>query len=300
MMNITVSIISYNQVYYLQQAIDSVLRQTRKPDRLLIIDDHSHDGSQDLIRSYKNNYPDLIETIFHTSNKGIIFSRNEALKNCKEGLHTFLDGDDRFMDEKLEKELIVMERYNHDVIVFSNIIYIDENGHKLFTWADEVTPSEGDVFVQVFSRDFPRNNLFRSELVNINAYWETGEFDSNLDNLYEDYDMRIRLSKKFRTAYCDVPLSEYRLHGSGLSRKGKEAHLRALKYIYNKNKPLLDDLPANEISYINNRITNFLARLSLRASMDALGEVHLRNAIRYMADFILYKSGVSSIRGEQL
>ncbi len=294
-MDICVTVISYNQIEYLGQAIDSVLGQTVRPDRLLIIDDYSDDGSQELIRSYKNNYPELVDTIFHSCNKGIVSSRNEALQNCKEGLHTFLDGDDRFMAEKLEKEIKIMERHAHKIIVFSNINYIDESGRLLYTWSEDVLPRDGDVFVQVFSRDFPRNNLFRSELVNIDAYKQTGEFDTNLDNLYEDYDMRIRLCKRYSTVYCDIPLSEYRIHGMGLSSAGNKAHLEALKYIYNKNKSLLEDLPEKDIRYINKSYMNFLARLSLGASRQALDEMSLINAVRYTADYILYKSGMVSI-----
>lgn len=295
-MKVAVTVISYNQIKYLGEAINSVLRQTLKPDYILIIDDNSNDGSQELIQSYKAKNPHLIDIKLHSKNYGISYCRNEAIYFCKGDLHTFLDGDDRFLSDKIEQETILMKNNNYDVIVFGNVDYIDESGKKIYTWSEGELPPTGDIFVQVFSRDFPKKNLFRSELIKKEAYIEAGNYDMNLYNLYEDYDMRIRLAKKYKGIYCNKSLSEYRLHSEGLSRKCASDHIRALKYIYNKNKSLLDDLPASEKKYVKKRYINNLGMLSFLATKDAVKRNNYREAFKYGIDYLSYKKRSLSMR----
>lgn len=287
-MKIAVTITSYNQIKYLREAIDSVLQQTMQPDHLLIIDDNSNDGSQDLIKAYKENHPGLIDIILHEKNMGIIHARNEAITSCKGDLHTFLDGDDRFLDEKLEQEARLMEKNNYEVIVFGNVNYIDESGNKIFSWAEDVPPPSGDIFNQVFSRDFPKGSLFRSELVRTDIYREIGNYDPNLENLYEDFDMRIRISKQCRAVYCDRILSEYRLLPGGLSGVNKSKHLRILKYIFDKNTGLLDDLPSPERRAIIKKYMNLLGKMSLQASKEAMKSNKYAQATNFALDAINY------------
>ena len=288
-MKITVSITSYNQKGYLKEAIDSVLLQTVKPHQIIIIDDCSDDGSRELISDYKNTYPDLITSISHDKNMGVIYSRNEALRLCSGDYHTFLDGDDRFLPNKLEKESALINDGENVKIVFSNINYIDENGKVTRCWSEDIKPPIGDVFKYVFARKFPKGNLFRSELVNIKAWREIGYYDEGLKNLYEDYDMRIRLTKHFNTAYCDEVLSEYRIHAHGLSRVDKVKHLESFKYILKKNKSLLDDLSDKDKKYILKNYNDWLCRFSAASSRDSWLKGRWANSLRYLIESFKYK-----------
>ena len=64
-MKISVYITSYNKIQYIEQSINSVLSQTLKPFEIVIIDDASQDGSQDLIKSFASKYSNLIFPIFN-------------------------------------------------------------------------------------------------------------------------------------------------------------------------------------------------------------------------------------------
>jgi len=288
-MKISVTITSYNQIRFLAEAIDSVLGQSLQPDHILIIDDNSSDGSQELIKAYKANHPDLVDILLHERNLGISQTRNEAIEYCKGELHTFLDGDDRFLSEKIESEYHLMVENDFNVIVFGNFYFIDTNGNRLYSWLDEIIQPPGDTFKQVFSRDFPKGSLFRSELVNADVYRDSGGFDSRLENLYEDYDMRIRISKKNRAVYCNRILSEYRIHPGGLSRVNKSKHIRALKYIYDKNKVLLNDIPLPDKRYITRKYMNLLSRMSFLASKEAVSKHEYGKAINLASDCISFK-----------
>lgn len=263
-MDISVYITSYNQKGYLKEAVDSVLAQTCKPSQVIIVDDASTDGSQDLISSYCSRYGKLFTVILHERNLGVTRSRINALEAVTGDYATFLDGDDRFLPTKLEKESRLLFGNPRAQIAFSNVRDIDENGSEIGTWAEQDKPPEGDVFWHVFARAFPKGRLFRSEMVNYHAWARIGFHDTKVPDLYEDYEMRIRLTKRLRTLYCPEILSEYRLHPGGLSRARLDGHVQALHYIYRKNAPLLKDLHALDMNNAVQEIEKLIAQLARR------------------------------------
>jgi hypothetical protein len=167
-------------------------------------------------------------------------------------------------------------------LAFSNVCYIDEHGTRIGQWAEDSKPPAGNIFCQTFGRDFPKRNLFRSELVYYQAWKRIGFHDLNLRNLYEDYDMRIRLTKKMRAVYCDEPLSEYRLHKEGLSRVSLVRHVEALDYIYHKNKHLLDDVSPSERDYVRQQFGEWTGSLARRAAEESLQANRHWQAVRLL------------------
>lgn len=290
---ISVYITSYNQKTFLVEAIESVLNQTLSPYEIIIVDDCSTDGSPEVIAGYISRYPNLLITpIYHTHNQGVTQSRIDALQAVTGDYVTYVDGDDRFLPTKLEKEAKLLQE-NPDVkIVFSNYYYINSDGIRTEIWADGEIPPHGNVFCQTFARDFPKRNLFRNELIDYQAWRNIGFHDSSL-YLYEDYEMRIRMTKVLRVAYHDGPLAEYRSHKGGLSRAKAKEHLVALKYIYQKNTTLLDDISDNERKDIQRKVNGWMAEIAKRASDQALTGIQYhranrRDAFKYWLESIRY------------
>jgi glycosyltransferase involved in cell wall biosynthesis len=268
-MKISVYITSYNQKRYVGEAIDSVLAQTLSPSQVIIIDDCSTDGSQELIAGYASRHRGLITAVYHSQNLGVAQTRIDALGVVSGDFVTYVDGDDRFLPTKLEKEARLVCEKPENAIAFSNNYYMSAAGVRIGVWADHVTPPCGDVFRETFARTFPRNSLFRMELINYHAWKSVGFHDPCL-RLYEDFDMRIRLTKICRAVYCDEPLSEIRVHKSGLSSAPATEHLEAVKYIYRKNKHLLLDLDARERRGVQQRLGQWMAGFARKASRQAL------------------------------
>jgi glycosyltransferase involved in cell wall biosynthesis len=268
-MPISVCITSYNQIGYLPDAINSALSQTLKPGEILVVDDASTDGSPDLISSYSARYPDLIRPIYHAQNRGVSQARNAALAAAQGDYLSFLDGDDRFLPTKLEHEMGRMARSSNTRIVFSDYYTIRQDGRRIEQWAGKRSLPEGDIFLEIFTRQFPRRRLFRSELVAASALKEMGGYDSQL-KVYEDYDLRIRLAKKYPMVYNPQPESEHRRLPFGLSRLQDETYLDAFEYICRKTMPLLEDLPParrNIILKFQNSWRAELLRRMARASL---------------------------------
>ena len=157
---ISVFITSYNQKAYLIEAIDSVLNQTLKPFEIIIVDDCSNDGSQELIATYAKKFPDLIKPFFHENNLGIPRNKSFALAQVRGDLVTYLDGDDRFLPDKLEKEINCLKKNPDAKIIFSNVYITDSDGQRKGTWIENNNlPPTGYVFLQVFLLILIRQSL---------------------------------------------------------------------------------------------------------------------------------------------
>ncbi len=281
-MRISVFITSYNQKAFLIEAIESVLNQTLPPCQIIIADDCSTDGSQEVIAYYASRHSGLITPIYHTQNQGVAQTRIDALRVVTGDYVTYVDGDDRLLPTKLEKEARVLRENPDTQIAFSNNYYMTVDGIHAGIWADGETPPQGAVFHQTFARDFPRRNLFRMELVRYQAWKKIGFHDPNL-HLYEDFDMRIRLTKHYRTVYYDEPLSEIRIHNTGLSKAIAVQHLAALEYIYQKNIPFLDHLGAAERKDVQRKLGGWMAKIAKRAAEETLRDGQHRRSDRVQA-----------------
>ena len=89
MQSVTVVITSYNHGQYLRQAVESALDQTRRPDRILVIDDGSTDDSQTVLRTL----PSSVDVVYQ-ANSGVVAARNRAIDMVSTSHIAFLDADD--------------------------------------------------------------------------------------------------------------------------------------------------------------------------------------------------------------
>lgn len=105
-----VSIITpaYNSGKYISQTIESVLRQTYFLWELIIVDDFSEDNTTELVREYQQK-DHRIKLIELESNGGVANARNVGMQNAKGRYLAFLDSDDLWLDQKLERQLAFMK-----------------------------------------------------------------------------------------------------------------------------------------------------------------------------------------------
>ena len=275
-MRISVYITSYNQKSYLIEAINSVLAQHFKPWQIIIVDDFSSDGSQEVIAGYTARYPRLITPIYQNRNLGVSHVRQVALKAVRGDFVTYLDGDDRYLPSKLEKEAKALVDQPSSQIVFSDYYFIDSFGETQGIWAGQNRPPEGNIFTQVFARKFPKGNLFRCELVRYSDLEDIGFYNTDLKT-HEDWDMKIRLTKSCLATYVPEPLSEYRRHPKSLSHLSESIRMQSIEYVYRKNEDLLFGLSKSSQILIRRAILNKLLNLSRRfilSSKDGSWDFH--------------------------
>lgn len=117
---------SYNTASYIKQTIQSVLDQTYTNWELIIVDDCSTDNTNEVVDTIKDC---RIHYFKNEKNSGAAISRNKALREAKGQWIAYLDSDDLWMPEKLEKQIKFMEE-NGYVFSYTNYEEIDVDGYK--------------------------------------------------------------------------------------------------------------------------------------------------------------------------
>ena len=116
---------SYNTEKFIKQTIESVLAQSYTNWELIIVDDCSPDNTDEIVRPFLSDQ--RIKYLKNEKNSGAAVSRNRALREAKGKWIAFLDSDDLWKPEKLEKQIGFMERNGYS-FSYTNYSEIDENG----------------------------------------------------------------------------------------------------------------------------------------------------------------------------
>ena len=128
-MNSMISIImpSYNTANYIEASIESVRHQTYENWELIIVDDCSTDDTDEVVRPFLSDR--RIRYLKNEQNSGAAISRNRALREAKGKWIAFLDSDDLWLPEKLEKQVTFMEQNGYH-FSYTNYEEIDMAGEK--------------------------------------------------------------------------------------------------------------------------------------------------------------------------
>lgn len=116
----------YNIEKFIRETIETVNNQTYKNWELIFINDCSTDNSAKIIQEYVN---DKIKLINQEENAGAAMARNRGMQEAKGKYIAFLDGDDLWEKEKLEKQIKFMKEKNI-AFCFTGYEFADENGNK--------------------------------------------------------------------------------------------------------------------------------------------------------------------------
>lgn len=118
---------SWNTGQFISESIDSVLSQSYSNWELIIVDDCSTDNTDDIIRHYSD---DRIKYYKNEHNQGAALTRNRAISQAQGEWIAFLDSDDLWMPDKLEKQLSFMND-NGYVFSYHEYVKIDEDSKPL-------------------------------------------------------------------------------------------------------------------------------------------------------------------------
>ncbi len=141
--NIKVSVIIpiYNAYNYLRPALDSVVEQTLKEIEIICIDDGSTDHSLDIIKAYQA--ADARVKIVTENNAGVSIARNKGLIRARGEYMIFLDADDFFEPELLEKLYNTAKNYDLDIAVSKFDFY----NNKTTAFASAIEEEHGNIFI---------------------------------------------------------------------------------------------------------------------------------------------------------
>lgn len=187
---VSVIIPTYRRADLVPQAIHSVLRQTFPTFEVIVVDDASPDNTREVVESIGDA---RVRYVRHEKNKGLPAVRNTGIREAAGRYIAFLDDDDEWREDKLEKQLKAIEQY--DAVVCASQV----NGKCVTRYRRKsITPS-----------DLRRGNQFPpSGLLAKASVLKELLFDETLRQ-GEDWDAYIRISQKYSIGYVAEPLLLY-------------------------------------------------------------------------------------------
>ncbi len=223
MKDVVVSVVmpAYNCEKYIGEAIQSVLAQS-VPLELIIIEDSSGDGTGDVIRSF---LPDeRIIYICNEMNAGVAASRNKGMELARGKYIAFLDSDDYWTPDKLERQVAFME---------DGAKVLSSTGRELI---DEMGASTGKIIgipEVIEYKDLLKGNVLNTSGVMILSS-VAKKYKMTQDHLHEDYIMWLSVLKEHGKAYgMNEPMLKYRvMQGTKSGNKLKSAKMTFGVYRY--------------------------------------------------------------------
>lgn len=210
---VSVIIGTHNHAHFLPDCLNSIKGQTYKDYEVIVVDNGSTDNTKDVVEKY-----DWGKTRYHyqADTGSIAGSRDTGIRLAKGEYVAFLDSDDVWYEQKLEKIMEVFVKHP-EIDIISHDVLVTKNGKP-----DQIAkagPQTRDMFEQLL---FFGNCLSGSAtVVKEKAIIEGGGFGNNKNFfLIEDYETWLRLAYQKKVfSFMNECLGEYRMHGTNLTYK---------------------------------------------------------------------------------
>ena len=207
-MSVSVIIPVYNRPHFIRRAVESVLRQTVMPDEVLVIDDGSTDATPSVLRDYTSRI-----RVIRTGHRGVSHARNVGLRAARSQWIAFLDSDDMWLSDKLQRQWEWLKAHPDYRVVQTEEIWI-RGGRRVNPRKIHRKP-EGWIF---------RPSLVRclispsSVLIHRSVFEQVGFFDETLPAV-EDFDLWLRVTLHYPVGLVRAPLViKYGGHPDQLSK----------------------------------------------------------------------------------
>jgi len=210
---VTVIIPTYGRSDLLSRAVISVLDQTYAYLEIIVVDDNDSDSlyrkeTEQIMRNYSDN--DKIIYHKHEKNAGGCAARNSGINISNGEYIGFLDDDDEWLPEFVEKHLDKFVDKSIGAVYCKHIVSHDKN-KKIYQVNARSKNLKGWLFVDLLSGWCPvSTSLF---LVKKDCFCMVGLFDDNLES-FQDYDMWLRIAQEFKFDYCEECLVIKHRHGN--------------------------------------------------------------------------------------
>jgi glycosyltransferase involved in cell wall biosynthesis len=214
---VSIIIPTYNYGKYIEETLDSIKSQTLIGWECIIIDDGSTDNTKQLVNQYIQN--DKRFLYHYKKNAGLSAARNSGIKLAKGKYIQFLDADDLIENQKLDKQINILESIPYPAVIFGEYqkFYETKDGKQFEEWSEIAQLKNG------------RQDQFRMKLIEKNRFPPCApvfpleiakqiRFDEKLTS-YEDWDYWLKLSELIDFYYYKTPNSAalVRFHENSMS-----------------------------------------------------------------------------------
>lgn len=202
---VSIVIPTYNREKQILRAVKSILNQTYQDFELIIVDDGSQDGTEDVIQTIKD---DRIRYIKLDKNQGVAHARNVGIQEAKSEYIAFLDSDDEWKPDKLELQMKKMCASSEKVgLIFSRMGGKQRNSEERFVCPPENYNKnilEGNIFYSLLIQNVIGTPAM---LVRKKCLDDVGGFKETLQCL-EDWELILRIAKEWQVGFVDKILVE--------------------------------------------------------------------------------------------
>ncbi|HJJ41821.1 MAG TPA: glycosyltransferase, partial [Methanocorpusculum sp.] len=207
--SITVVIPLYNKVNEVKRAIDSVFSQTVQDFELIVIDGGSTDGSLDVIKQYEY---DSRYHLIHQKSKGVSDGRNQGIVAAASDLIAFLDADDEWLPDFLEKILILRNKFPYAGLYGTGFLYCRVDHFLPSNIYGSNLDEEYIILSSYFKVLLSNKSIFcqSSSAIPKNIFKKVGLYNTEY-NYGEDWELFNRIAMEFDVAYCTTPHTIYHL-----------------------------------------------------------------------------------------
>ncbi len=242
MPDISVIIPLYNQADFIEEAIESLSRQTFKNFEVIVVNDGSTDNSLDVINDLAKKYKNLDIKVINQKNCGLSCARNRGIKESKSSLILPLDADDKLSKDALEEYLKAFKESKADIVI-----------------ADTQNFGEYTSIGERWRANFlllPYENQFNYCALYKKSVWqEVGGYKLNMDGGYEDWEFWISCYERgFKFHFVKKPLFYYRVKKESML---KEA-LKKDRYL--KDKIILNHTALYSLSLVERARENIFGK----------------------------------------
>lgn len=217
---ISVHVIVYNQEHLIRETLDSILSQEYPDFEVIVGDDASTDGTQDIIREYEARYPNRVIGVYAEKNGGITANSNNALSRCTGEIIATIGGDDLFLPGKLARQVTVFR--DPDVMLSYHPVEVFDGatGKTMYLMGASELESPRDGLGIISKYGVPAASvMFRRSACPQNGY------DTRLPYA-SDWLLSIELGLAGKVIKVDEILARYRKHsgniGNSISRYEKD------------------------------------------------------------------------------
>lgn len=218
----------YNGEKYLREAIDSAINQTFSDWEIIFWDNQSTDNSAKIAQAYNDKRIKYYYAPEHTS---LYKGRSCALKFCVGEYLAFLDCDDLWADEKLEKQISVFENNKDIVLVHSNTLFFnsDTGSERIFNQKSRIS---GYIFKEnLLDYQFSLETVMvRMQTISVNGL-DFGDF-----NMIGERDFFSMVCFYGDVFYIDEVLGKWRIHNNNFSKVLHNSYPKELKLMYSRFK----------------------------------------------------------------
>ena len=266
MKKITVIIPTYNAEHLLKRSVDSILAQTYTDLEIILVDDKSTDKTAEVIKDCERKDSRIRSIFLEKNSGGPATPKTIGVKNAESELIAFLDQDDEWLPEKLERQYEYLLSHKDAVLVGTTCLNVNASGEKtrlpISTNTEKILT---ECIVHSSSSVLMRKSIFT----------ELGYFDPNF-TMSDDWDLWIRIFLAgYRLDFIDEPLFLRHIHENNVTvTSSAEKRLKNYEYLVQKHQVEFKKRPEVYSKWLRN-----LGTYSLLANKTSAARKYIKQAV---------------------